>query len=357
LYFGFLSTLSGNGPWIPAGEGVAVLEFEVCLRAGATAGEYPLELTGGELIDAGSGRAIAPDLVSGTLVLAADLDPGVGAEVGWTDCYPPVIDGPEDVNARFEVGGGTAVPGETVTLPFIIRANDDVQGYSVSLDFDEEVIEAVGVDTVFEKPDGSEYGFVFHEFDNANATPGSGGVDEGFFIGAAVFSLEDNRNLMPRDQDNTALALTVRVKPETEASSTEFRILDGAQGSGDAVPNAVTIRGMTVIPENAGSFVLIDGVLNVLPEITAFIRGDSNGDQVLNITDPQATLSYLFRGARRPACYDAADANDDGELNIVDPIATLMHLFAGAGNLPAPFPAAGEDPTGDRLRCSSIVSE
>jgi hypothetical protein len=85
--------------------------------------------------------------------------------------------------------------------------------------------------------------------------------------------------------------------------------------------------------------------------VRAFIRGDTNLDGAVNISDPVATLNGLFLGDVI-ACHDAADANDDGRLNITDPIATLNHLFLGSGDLPAPFPEPGSDPTPDDLPCA-----
>ncbi len=80
-----------------------------------------------------------------------------------------------------------------------------------------------------------------------------------------------------------------------------------------------------------------------------FVRGDVNDDGQINIADPIALLGYLFGGEAAPGCEDTGDANDDGALNIADAVTILGHLFGGTGNLPAPFPACGTDPTEDSL--------
>ena len=83
-----------------------------------------------------------------------------------------------------------------------------------------------------------------------------------------------------------------------------------------------------------------------------FIRGDSNGDGSLNVSDPTHTLGILFGGdSETLSCEDAADANDDGGLNITDAVYALSHLFGGGAPPPAPFPEAGIDPTEDELEC------
>ena len=94
----------------------------------------------------------------------------------------------------------------------------------------------------------------------------------------------------------------------------------------------------------------------VLDETTApvsFVRGDSNGDSMVDISDAVATLNYLFVGEGHTIpCEDAADVNDDGALNITDPVYVLSYLFQGGLPPREPFPEEGVDETGDRLRCS-----
>jgi plastocyanin len=82
-----------------------------------------------------------------------------------------------------------------------------------------------------------------------------------------------------------------------------------------------------------------------------FVRGDTNGDGAVDISDAVATLAHLFLGAPRRPCDDALDANDDGVLNIADPISTLSFLFVGGPEPPDPHPFRGADRTGDDLLC------
>jgi hypothetical protein len=91
-------------------------------------------------------------------------------------------------------------------------------------------------------------------------------------------------------------------------------------------------------------------ILGLLLEET-FVRGDANGDTLVDIADPIVVLLYLFLGKSAPACADSADADDDGTINIGDPIFILSVLFRGTGSLPAPFPAEGFDPTEDDVVC------
>ena len=83
------------------------------------------------------------------------------------------------------------------------------------------------------------------------------------------------------------------------------------------------------------------------PGIGPFARGDSNGDGTVNISDPSATLNWLFLGGGDPPCLAAADANRDGSVNISDPSYTLRWLFLGGADHPAPSACGRSTDAGD----------
>lgn len=82
-----------------------------------------------------------------------------------------------------------------------------------------------------------------------------------------------------------------------------------------------------------------------------FLRGDSNVDSVVDLSDAIFTLNFLFIGGVSPSCMDAADANDNGVLNITDAVVTLLLLFGDVPLLQPPFEDCGMDPTPDLLGC------
>jgi glucose/arabinose dehydrogenase len=86
------------------------------------------------------------------------------------------------------------------------------------------------------------------------------------------------------------------------------------------------------------------------PPREIFIRGDSNRDEAVNLSDCFRVLEPLFQMGEALPCPDAADANDDGEVDIADAVAILFSLFVG-WRMPPPFPGSGVDPTPDELRC------
>lgn len=61
-----------------------------------------------------------------------------------------------------------------------------------------------------------------------------------------------------------------------------------------------------------------------------FVRGDTNSDGIVDISDPLYLLNYLFGGGPPPACRPIADANASGEADISDAIALLGFLFLGS---------------------------
>jgi hypothetical protein len=78
-----------------------------------------------------------------------------------------------------------------------------------------------------------------------------------------------------------------------------------------------------------------------------FLRGDSDQNGVVNITDAVLTLNFLFSGGPAPSCQDAADADDGGSLSITDGIFVLDFLFTGGRAMSPPYPDCGVDPTND----------
>jgi hypothetical protein len=82
----------------------------------------------------------------------------------------------------------------------------------------------------------------------------------------------------------------------------------------------------------------------------AFTRGDVNGDRFVDLSDSLLVLFVLFQNTVVD-CPDAADTNDDGVLGLTDVLGVLDFLFLNGAPPAPPFPAAGEDLTGDELGC------
>ncbi len=96
--------------------------------------------------------------------------------------------------------------------------------------------------------------------------------------------------------------------------------------------------------------------LKALSLSQTFVRGDSDMNKDIDITDVIFTLTHLFLGGSAPNCQDAADANDDGSIDLTDAVTTLGFLFLGQGPLPAPsLEQCGGDPSEDELGCQHFA--
>jgi hypothetical protein len=114
------------------------------------------------------------------------------------------------------------------------------------------------------------------------------------------------------------------------------------------VLNIFTVGGFTRIPALTPSTV---SILKVAPPYPAFFkRGDVDGNQKVEITDPVKILNFLFTGGSAPACIDAADVTDTGNVGISSAIYLLNFLFLGGAPPAVPFPEPGIDPTLDGLK-------
>ncbi len=280
---------------------------------------------------------------------------------------------PEGLEATFRLGSSTARPGGDVRLPIYVSSSEPLAGLSISVDFDEEVLEATKIDLVYQRPDGAGWfpQFIFLDINrngrsninNSNETPGNAGVDEGYLYGAVVFEPEETLKeyiqnggkledlLPPVDVETEILAIHFKVKPDAPLGETQIRFLDDAPSVNPAVTVqnvAALMPGYTAELKTDIGAVGISGNIGILGGASLFFRGDSNGDKELDVTDVIFTLDYLFRGLAEPPCLDAADANDDGFLDVSDPIATLSALFLDGGKpLPPPTETPDTDPTPD----------
>ena len=90
------------------------------------------------------------------------------------------------------------------------------------------------------------------------------------------------------------------------------------------------------------------------PSELAFVRGDANDDDIVDLSDGVAILGDLFLGdtAAAASCRDALDADDSGGLEITDAVYVFGFLFRGGPRMPQPYPDFGFDPTPDGLPCS-----
>jgi len=67
--------------------------------------------------------------------------------------------------------------------------------------------------------------------------------------------------------------------------------------------------------------------------VVAFMRGDANSDNRLDVSDIMFLVNYLYKHGRSPASFEAADVNFDQTLNLLD-ASFLTNYFYKAGPPP-----------------------
>ena len=304
-------------------------------------------------------RAIRPAAATTTLTLAADVSGGVGCDLEAPDDPdpPPPVDLPEDLNAIFRLGDATTVPGGRGSIPFFVEADGNIQGLTFGIDFDDTVLLGTEVEKFYTVAWDSvnEHTRGFESIDIINDREDfewGDGEESGAVVGAVIFDFHSNAYELPANQENHLLTIHFDVKQGVSpGTSTEVSFHDGIVGRGQPIKNLLTAFNTAWSPESSNSWVFVNGFLKVIDEIAVFRRGDSNGDQSVDISDAQNSLGFLFSSSGRVLCLDAADANDDGFVNMSDPVATLNFLFSQGPPLPPPTEVAGTDPTPDDLSC------
>jgi len=244
---------------------------------------------------------------------------------------------------RMWVADVRVYPGlEAVYIPVEVTHDVPVQAIQVAATFDPGFIEVTGVDFLLTNLRLLSPELLAFNISNDPERP--------YVTSGIIFDIEppyDGRTLPP-GENQRLLNIIADISPLAPVEgSTVVRL---ANGVGEPpLENILTVNSMTVLPrlEKAGT------VFFSAPEMStaAFVRGDANGNQLVNISDPVVLLGYLFLGEAPVACLDAADANDSGTINVADAAYSLNFLFRGGRIPPPPFPNPGLDPSEDTLNC------
>jgi len=247
------------------------------------------------------------------------------------------------------LGAVTAAPGSETSIPVRVTNTSPIEALQLVIRYDPSVF-TPGDMIVF---DGTFYDGVLEfggrgGFNIVTAYPSDGILTVGF-----VAHMTDPGFAVPPGTDRLVFKIPGTIS-STATPGTEVLLepTNGPGGDGfgpERLLNELTHTGearyLSALPELEGA------ILGIVGDQTFFVRGDSNQDAALDISDAIHTLGALFLSAPSLACRDAADANDDGMMDITDPIFFLNHIFRGGEAPPAPYPSAGEDPTADDLGC------
>ncbi|MEE2884008.1 MAG: PKD domain-containing protein [Planctomycetota bacterium] len=248
---------------------------------------------------------------------------------------PITVDTPENA---FELADIAVFAGQPVIHPVLGTHVDCLQGFQISVAYDEAVINMTEIsieNTLAES--------LAPEFIASSINPG--GSASSLYLAVIFDTLPpfDGRMMSP-GLNQTLCTLNYTVVPSTPLGTvTELHFADDL-----VIPpinNIYAIEGgFAVLPY------YIQGTVTVSQQPQfLFHRGDATYDQSVNIADAIFILDFLFITGSTPVCPDSADTNDDGLLNIGDAINLLSFLFIGGATLPYPYPGYGIDPTPDSL--------
>ena len=162
---------------------------------------------------------------------------------------------------------------------------------------------------------------------------------------SAVFGLTVTLNLPAADgQEIWAVTYSVAASP---APGTVLPLTFCDNGN-PIVTNLVANAAAAMVPiQNDGSITVT--AVQGPPE---FIRGDTNGDGQVSITDALILFSEIFGSTATSVCPRSGDVNADDQRDISDVISLLEALLGNGPPIPAPYPDCGTAPAS--LLCTSL---
>jgi len=264
-----------------------------------------------------------------------------GAFLTGTSAFAQLIDDVEGYH--FIIPNQEAAPGQAVTVSFEGLHEEGVQGFQLVGVYTETAFEISEIHTRDTLIDAIETDFI----------DVSDHAADGFFtVGVLVDTKPPfDGQVIPNIGRPLPLVYVEGSVKRSARENVEFQLADGL--GTPPLSNVYVVDNDSVpVTELSQGFIWVDGVERPVP---AFLRGDSNHDQVIDMTDAIAILSYKFLGGPEPECMDAADINDDSAVNMTDSVFLLSFLFNGTRAPPAPMPTVGHDPTPDRLGCENPV--
>ena len=228
---------------------------------------------------------------------------------------------------------------DNVYVPVLATHDEPAQGFQVAATFDPTVIQVRELEFSDTNLHGLSPEVAEFQVSHDPADP--------YIIAGVLFDFEppfDHRHL-ERGVAQRLVNIVIDVRPGADPQG-ESRISLVNNLGQPPFNNVLTVDSQSVLPSlgRAGT-VHFAPLAQPFPRV--FIRGDSDGNGAVNLSDAVAVLNYLFVTGVAPDCLDAADAADNGRVDISDAAFLLNFLFRrGSYPLP-PYPLPGLDPTED----------
>jgi hypothetical protein len=245
------------------------------------------------------------------------------------------------------IGEVTVSPGQLAAVPVYLTNSQPVEAIQLAITYDPETFRPSSDGFFTIQREGSPW-----EGTTAGGMALAYPAQRYFTVGlmGSMFgeSQDGAYHPLPPGKDRLIFKIAGRV-PREAAPGTVIRLepTNGPDGRGVAPPyflvNELSNLGKARLPLVEG------GLVNIVADMSFFTRGDSNQDQLVNITDAVHVLDFLFLGGETPPCLDAADADDSGVVDLTDAVVILGYLFLGTATIEPPYPAPGSDTTRDDL--------
>lgn len=305
---------------------------------------------------------------SGTITVQGEGDPPSN--------FPPID--PLEAEIRFQIGRAEGKSGGIVKVPLEVESAVQLWKLRMPLAFDQAVVEFMGFDFHFKDADGESYTkFLSADIEHSHGTflmisnsrcgsepdsPCRAGIFPNFgFLHQSTEGVPEGRVII----DVQTLRFTFWL-PETVnwVGDAVFRIREDAKPGLTPISASQTewspsLAHLPIQSEFSGfppftdvwqerfdvpAIEVEDGVITITSPEESFRRGDVDGNGVLDLSDPLASLSYQFLGQFEPNCLEALDWSNDGSIDLSDPIASLTHQFLGGETPVAPGLDCGLDP-------------
>lgn len=271
----------------------------------------------------------------------------VDGQMQWAGLYANNESGDEKLTACTD--GTSKYPTDIQVVPEDAGGSPShpiVQGLPVDGSGDQEGTRTVTVNDVDQIPVNSPYPFPGEGFKSVADEQASRGHGTGTWFQFGGYPLAEGAELLARSID----PCTGKAYYRPEVSTLGHVSIAVAEAGTPRTSGAGDFEGRTVFlffsdltflwATDASKEILRRSVLWATgrPITKLFIRGDSNADGQVDLSDGISTLNGLFLGQPLPTCLDAGDANDDNNLDLSDAVATFRFLFLGGGDLPTPGP-------------------
>jgi hypothetical protein len=278
---------------------------------------------------------------------AAGTDPTPGITVPET----------RDDRFRFHIGSGAGVPSNTgISIPIALTNSVPVTGITMVLKYNPDQIridELITEENTLLSAQSSDY--IIAEMGNGDGVAFIAALKD--FATPFWFHVGDDPNF-PAGENQLVATLKCGIVISADMAFAPITFMDGIKAPSNEPPpieeKLPNLHNLVMLGDNAVRPLLDEG--GGVDIRRGFIRGDSNKDDGVDISDGIYTLQHIFRAGPVPPCKDAADANNDTGLDISDAIWTFSYLFHGGPQPSEPFPQAGVDPSDDgrgSLGCDS----